>query len=405
MASLEIRGKSWRVFFNYKGKQHTFTIGEVDAAEASVWKAQTEELLRFLKRNLVSIPNNCTIEQFMFYRGKPPDQPLPTPPETSFAKLRDSYLKMVGNRGIEENTLCTAKIHFSHIAETLGETFSVNGLSLADLQKHVARRSTKDEVAGVTIKKEIDTLRSAWNWGCRMGYVEGPLPCHGLVYPQSEEKLAFMTWAEIESRIAGGAPAELWECLYLTELELADFLDFVQCRKAPEWVYPMCVLAAHTGARRSEMIRAERQDVDLDAGVITLREKNRVRGRPPTRRVPLSNRLKAALAAIPDSGTRLFGKRSVQAVQKAFMRLVGKQSSGAKNLQTKEKKEAKKRTKWSVILGWHVLRHSFIAALANRGIDQRIVDELVGHQTEKQRRRYRHLYPSSAEGAIRTVFG
>jgi hypothetical protein len=73
MAALQQRGTSWRVFFNYRGKQHVFTLGEVSVTEASVAKAQTEELLRLLKRNLVSIPANCTIEQFMFYGGKPPE--------------------------------------------------------------------------------------------------------------------------------------------------------------------------------------------------------------------------------------------------------------------------------------------------------------------------------------------
>ena len=37
------------------------------------------------------------------------------------------------------------------------------------------------------------------------------------------------------------------------------------------------------------------------------------------------------------------------------------------------------------------------------GVDQRIIDDFVGHQTDKQRRRYRYLYPSTQE-TIRTVF-
>jgi len=95
----------------------------------------------------------------------------------------------------------------------------------------------------------------------------------------------------------------------------------------------------------------------------------------------------------------------VQAVQKAFMRVVGKHTSGAKNGETKARREAKRRTKWSVLKGYHVLRHSFISALANKGIDQRIIDELVGHQTEAMRRRYRHLYPQTVADAVKQVFG
>ena len=62
-------------------------------------------------------------------------------------------------------------------------------------------------------------------------------------------------------------------------------------------------------------------------------------------------------------------------------------------------------SKWNVLRGLHVLRHSYISALANRGIDQRVIDELAGHQTEQQRRRYRHLYQTTLTDAVKGVFG
>jgi integrase len=52
-----------------------------------------------------------------------------------------------------------------------------------------------------------------------------------------------------------------------------------------------------------------------------------------------------------------------------------------------------------------MFRHSFISALASKGVDQRMIDELVGHSTEEQRRRYRHLYPDVKLEAMRAVFG
>jgi hypothetical protein len=39
------------------------------------------------------------------------------------------------------------------------------------------------------------------------------------------------------------------------------------------------------------------------------------------------------------------------------------------------------------------------------GVDQRIIDDFVGHQTDEQRRRYRHLYPSTQSDALKSVFG
>ena len=55
--------------------------------------------------------------------------------------------------------------------------------------------------------------------------------------------------------------------------------------------------------------------------------------------------------------------------------------------------------------GWHCLRHSFISNLASQGIDQRIIDDFVGHTTEQMRRRYRHLFPDVKQAAIDAVFG
>jgi hypothetical protein len=131
----------------------------------------------------------------------------------------------------------------------------MDALRHGDLQRHINRRSPS--AAAITIKKELDTLRSAWNWAKRMGHVKEDFPGPGLVYPKGEEKLPCMTWKEVERRIvAGGDPEDLWECLYLRENEIEHFLDFVEKRKAPVWLYPLCVMAAHTGARRSEMLRA-----------------------------------------------------------------------------------------------------------------------------------------------------
>jgi integrase len=46
-------------------------------------------------------------------------------------------------------------------------------------------------------------------------------------------------------------------------------------------------------------------------------------------------------------------------------------------------------SKWSVIRGYHLFRHSFVSLLAAAGTDQRIIDEMSGHQTDEMRRRYR----------------
>jgi integrase len=61
-------------------------------------------------------------------------------------------------------------------------------------------------------------------------------------------------------------------------------------------------------------------------------------------------------------------------------------------------------TKWAVVKGLHVLRHSFVSGLAAAGVDQRVIDDIVGHTSEDMRRRYRHLTPDVKSQAVLAVF-
>jgi len=53
-------------------------------------------------------------------------------------------------------------------------------------------------------------------------------------------------------------------------------------------LYPMFVFTAHTGARRSEILRSQVDGIDLMGQTLTFHEKKRVRGRFTTRTVPIS---------------------------------------------------------------------------------------------------------------------
>ncbi len=405
MATLDRKGDSWYCQFMFRRQRHNFSIGKVTEVEAGKVVAKVDYLLMRIRQNLITVPAGMDIISFIQNDGNSPNPARQNlKPEITLTEFREAYFGTVSGGSVEANTLYTAGIHFRHLEGTFGPSFIMNGLALVDLQRHINRR--QKAVSATTIKKEIDTLRAAWNWAMHMSLVEAPFPTKGMTYAKTQDKLPFMTWTEIERRIAAGGDAdELWECLYLTEAQMTEFLDFAQTRKAPPWVYPMCVMAAHAGPRRSEMLRAEPQDVDYDAGIITLREKKRVRGKVTTRRVPVSSRLQDALQGMPSMGARLFGKRSANSAQKAFMRLVGKHPSSAANAKTKARKLAKRKTKWSVLRGWHVLRHSFISALAAKGVDQRVINELAGHSSEAMARRYRHLIPELKQNAIKQVFG
>lgn len=393
MAALQLRGDSYRLIFQYLGQQQSCTLGDISQTEAQQCKTRCEQLLMRVRQGLLEVPPGVAIADFILCDGKPPVDPaLAIRKQTTLQELRKGYLDTHGNGAIEKNTLGTAGIHLDHIERTLGKKFLLSGITLGRLQEHVNRRQT--DVLPITIKKEIDTFRTAWNWGFTMRWIDQPFPAKGLVYPKTDEKLPFMTWEEIKRRIRAGADADLlWECLYLNTKEIEALLNHVRAKHAPAWVYPMLTTAAYTGARRSELIRALQEDIDLKNNVLTIREKKRARGSRTTRRVPISPPLAKTLKEwlrhrrgclyVFGAGE---GPLAVQTVHKGLRRVVSK-------------------SKWSVVKGWHVLRHSFISACAAQAVDQRFIDEWVGHCSEVMRRRYRHLYPSVQAAAINRVFG
>jgi integrase len=441
MAALQERNGSYRVIFWQNGKQHAFTLGQVSVEDAEATAATVGKLLRGVEEQRIRIPPGLDVVAFLRQRlavaereSDDTPEPIPQPRNgTTLGILRDRYIETHRNGTIEANSLDTIRLHFSNFCRSVGEGLLLSELSQEHLQDHINRRAKKG-ISPVTIRKEIASIRAAWNWGGPMKLTSGQFPTKGLRYPKGDEKPPFMTLAEIERKIAGGEKGEdLLECLYLSLPEITELLDFVRGKARQPWIYPLIAFAAYTGARRSEMLRALVADVDLAGGTVQLREKKRVRGQKTTRRVPLVPPLKKILEewlAVHPGGLYLFCSADEVARSKKRSRTTGHKGQKARATSLKErmkkvklrsqrpgkgaltKDEARdhlKRTlagsKWGVLSGFHVLRHSFISACASKAVDQRLIDEWVGHSTEEMRKRYRHLYPDAQQSALNSVFG
>jgi integrase len=326
-------------------------------------------------------------------------------------QLIERYEASLPKGAIEESTRYTIRIHTGRLKELLGADFPVRALTRDDLQRYINSRAKKKGQRGkplspITIRKEITTLSGIWSWAVTAGLVN-PFPNKGLRYPKSSEKPPFQTWNEIERQIDKGGlseeeQAQLWDCLFLTLDEIVELLEYVRTAAQQPFIYPMFVMAAHTGARRSELIRSRRSDFDDETVVI--RERKRSKGRHTTRRVPLSPLLTEVIQAWlkeHPGGPYMFCQLQVEHSKKTRQE--------PQPITRDEAHDHFKRTlngsKWSRLRGWHVLRHSFISNCAMKGIDQRIIDSFVGHTTDEMRRRYTHLFPSSKKAAIETVFG
>jgi integrase len=441
VASLELRNKTYRVVFLYAGKKYAYSLdtGEGDMAEAL--RGGVEKTLMLLGQGLLRLPDSADVVAFVKAGGKVEEPPPPVAERLHLKKLTDGYLESHANGAMEENSLATVRMHLGHFVATLGERFDVQALTLDDLQRHVDRRARKryrgKPLSPVTLRKEMATFRACWNWGVHGGKLKGPFPSRGVKFPKGEEKPPFQTREEIERRVAlggltGREQEELWDCLFLTLAEVGELLAFVKEYAAHPWVYPAFCFAAHTGARRSEVLRVRTFDVDFASETVVIREKKRSRGKRTTRRAPLSPFLAGVLKewlAMHPGGQFLFCHEGEVFRSKKRSKTTGHRSDKVRPTSLKgrlatvrqrqrpapaaiTKDEAHdhfRRTlasgEWGVLRGWHVLRHSFISNCAAKGVDQRLIDDWVGHTTEEMRKRYRHLVPSVEKKAIRSVFG
>ena len=248
-----------------------------------------------------------------------------------------------------------------------------------------------------------------WSWARATGRVEGPFPNKGLRFPKTTEKPPFQTKEEIDRQISRGGLSEiekegLWDCLYLTPADLEKVLKVIEERADQLVVYPMDLMAAHTGARRSEILRSFVQDFDLESNLVIIREKKRAKGRRTTRVVPLSPVLARTIGEWLKTHPRckyMFCQR--QAGENG--RTTGEFEPVRVDQATDLLARCLAGTNWEKIRGWHVFRHSFISNCASKGIDQRMTDAWSGHQTEEMRRRYTHLFPDSQQAAMKRLFG
>jgi integrase len=430
-----MRNGSYRILFCHHGKLHAFTIGKVQKSEAENKARQVDYLLMRLKQRLIALPDGADIVTFVEHDGKLANvgPTLPDAPRkvVTLGHLKERYLATHSNGTIEANSLETCRLHLNHIIRFFGDALPLGELTLTKMQEYVNRR-TEAGISPVTISKEIATLRAAWNWGGPMKLIDGKFPNGGLRYPKADEKPPFMTMAEITRQIAaGGDPEILWEALYLQADELAELLAHVKDNASYPWLYPLFCFASHTGARRSEILRALVADVDFTGNTVLVREKKRIRSRRTTRRVPLTPFLKEVLRdwlAIHPGLPALFCDDVSIANRKKHGRTTGQQTEKKRPTTTKGRMAAVQNgeqsghaalacnavhdqlrrvlanSKWERMRGLHCLRHSFISACASKGIDQRLVQEWAGHMNEVTSRRYRHLYPSTQQEAIKGVF-
>ncbi len=446
MASIhrDPRTNTFLLMFRYGGKQYRKSLNTKNEAEADGLRGGVVTTLLELKRGRRTLPPDADLWEFLISDGQR-TRKAEAPTVVTLDQLFARYEEAMPPGAMEANSLYTINIHKKHLVRLLGGRTPVTTLGPSTVQVYINGRAKEEyrgkTISSRTIKKEVTTLRSVWNWGKDHELVTGDAPTKGLRYEKENPKPGFMTWAEIEKRVGrGGLSAEqereLWDALFLDKVQIAECLEHVRTTSDVPFVYPMFVFVAHTGARRSEIIRSRVEDINFEARKVLIREKKKNRRKTETERyVEMSTLLERVMRDWLEGehhpgGPFTFCQTEVVGRSKKRSRTTGHQSGPdrAKTLSGR-KATVRERTerpghapltkdeatyyfnralagsKWAVVRGFHVFRHSFASNMAREGVAQGIIDSHMGHQTEEMRKRYQHLFPQEREKAIRSVFG
>jgi integrase len=406
----------YQVCFRFDGERIKKSARTRDLRKAQSMMGRVDENIQLIQKGRLVVPEDADLFTFLISDG----QINGNAKKRKRLKLDELFAKYSGSLpdgALAPETLRIAEIHFNHVLRILGTRRQLSTVRRDDLQRYINVRSKEigkrnKRVSAGTIRKEISTFRTLWGWARQSEFVDGSFPNSGLAFPRERQKLPFSTWDQIELRIRRGIPeghtaADYWDCLYLNTDELDQLLDCIRQNSVYDFLHPMAMMAAHTGARRSELCRSLRDDIDFESGSLLVREKKRQKGRETFRHVPLSPRLRSTLldwfSIAPLSVYTFPADHRVSRKRNANRR--ENSESVSPDEATDHLSQTLSRTRWGKIRGWHIFRHSFISNCASRCVDQRMIDAWVGHQTDDMRKRYRHLFPSSQTSELARVFG
>jgi site-specific recombinase XerD len=225
------------------------------------------------------------------------------------------------------------------------------------------------DASTATTARHIASLRTFWRWLAREGVVEHPV-AEALQPPRVGRRLPrHLSIAESERLIEAGADAGS-EPLPLRDRALVELLY-------------------GAGLRASEAAALDRDDVDLDGGMVRVRHGKGGK----ERRVPLGgpgvDALRAWLAATPtrDRGPAavFLNARGGRLTTRSMQRIV--HTLGRK----------------ADVRGVHphALRHSYATHMLDAGADLRGIQELLGHASLSTTQRYTHVSVESLQDVYR----
>ncbi|EKO39313.1 MAG: site-specific recombinase XerD [Solidesulfovibrio magneticus str. Maddingley MBC34] len=234
--------------------------------------------------------------------------------------------------------------------------------------ERIKKTMTEAGRSAQTIRHVLAALRQVFNFAKRHGLYAGDNPVSLVKKPSADaRRLRFLTHEEADRLLAALAERE-------------------------SNVHDMALLALHCGLRAGEIFSLTWGDVDMERGVLILRDTKSGK----TRAAYMTEAVAAMLAGMERRGHNDLVFQSANCgrivqISETFNRVVA--ALGFNNGVTDPRQK----------VVFHTLRHTFASWLVEQGVDLYSVKELMGHGTLAMTERYSHLSPDKLRRAVKTL--
>jgi len=293
----------------------------------------------------------------------------------TFKALAENYLEWaIKNKSSWNDDQSRYKNHLKRF-----DNKRLDEIAPLDLER-LRSNMTKAGLSLKTVSHCLGLIRAMFNKAVAWNLYQGPNPV---------KKIKMPTVQNARDRFLSTEEANF----LLKELKRnRRFKDDEYHEKKDPKLHDIALISLHTGARASEIFNIKRLDVDLNNGLVTLRDtKNK-----ETRYAPMTEAVREILKSrMPtDPNAYVFtdsrGKK-IKEVTNSFNRVVNEIGFN----------DAIKDRRQRVV--FHTLRHTFASWLAIQGTPIYTISKLMGHKSISMSERYSHLSPDHKKDAINNL--
>jgi integrase len=242
----------------------------------------------------------------------------------------------------------------------------LNSVTTADLENLVVAPMMKAGKSPRTIKYATDTFCVVWNTAKGMSLVSGDNPATTVKRPRQDNK----------------------RVRFLSRSEAAELLAVLKERSMD--VHDLALLSLFSGLRRGECLDLTWAEVDLDNGLIFVKDTKTGLNRHAYIIAEIQDMLNRRQAGQRKTA-RVFPKISQGVIWSVFTQAV--QDLGLNDGITDRRQK----------LVFHSLRHTFASWLVQMGKPLYTVSKLMGHSDVKMTMRYAHLAPDTQRAAAKDL--